>query len=175
MKSLPLIFLLFLTISISGYSQGKKSIQKLKSRKKHYHQITNRVWVWVKTKDTHRTFLKPPLQEGRVNIQSAQPLVNPKSARHSAARSGPTKLNIDISLYYQVRFDSQFRLKIILMNSTPRIFRNHWPAYRSKAMYIRMTAKGSQYYLTLIKAFEAWSITKGDESLWLEWLTLVEI
>ncbi len=172
MRPFKILLALLLLINFSGFSQGKKPIQKFKLPANAKTQDYEQGVVWVKLKEKHKSLFESSSSVTgktltKINMQSAQPLINPKSTRNSAARSGPRKANIDITRYYQIRFDSQLPIEDYINELyATDYFEVIEPAYTSKAMFTpNDPQKGSQYYLTLIKAFDAWDITQGDESM----------
>ncbi len=172
MRPFKILFTLLLLITFSGFSQGKKPVQKFKLPATAKTQDYEQGVVWVKLKEKHKSLFESSSSVSgkalaKINMHSAQPLINPKSTRNSAARSGPRKVNIDITRYYQIRFDSQLPIEDYINELyATGYFEVIEPAYTSKAMFTpNDPQKGSQYYLTLIKAFDAWDITQGDESM----------
>ncbi len=172
MRVFKISFLLFLLITFSGFGQGKKPLQKFKLPTGASTSDYEAGVVWVKLKEKHRTLFESSSATSgkslaKINIQSAQPLVNQKSAHNSAARSGPQKVNIDISRYYQIRFNEQLPIEDYINELyATGYFEVIEPAYTSKGMYTPNDPQnGSQYYLSLIKAYDSWDITKGDESI----------
>ena len=172
MRVFKISFIFFLLVTFSGFGQGKKPLQKFKLPVRASTSDYEAGVVWVKLKEKHRTLFESSSTTSgkslsKINIQSAQPLVNQKSARNSAARSGPQKLNIDIARYYQIRFNKQLPIEDYINELyATGYFEVIEPAYKSKGMYSPNDPQnGSQYYLSLIKAYEAWDITKGSESI----------
>lgn len=171
MKAIKISFLL-LMITLVGYGQGKKPIQKFKLPSKVSTYDYEVGVVWVKLKEKYKSLFETSSSTSgkamaKIDMQSAQPLINHKSVHNSAGRTGPRKVNIDITRYYQIRFDSHLPIEEYINELyTTGYFEMIEPAYTSKGMYTpNDPQKGSQYYLSLIKAYDAWDITKGDESI----------
>lgn len=124
--------------------------------------------VLVKVKSKYReTF-----QQGRTAVRSAQglhqvrPISTGKGQTHTA-RAQAFKPVIDISLYFEISFDPSIPVEDFIAglyaDGQVEIAE---PVYRQ-----RMTVTpndpsiGSQYYLSKVKAMEAWDITQGDEDM----------
>ncbi len=171
-RAFNIVFIFFLLISFSGFGQGKKLIQKFKLPVDASTSDYEAGVVWVKLKEKHKTLFESSSSTSgkalaKINMHSAQPLISHKVVRNRAARSGPKKVNIDITRYYQIRFDSHISIQDYINELyATGYFEVIEPAYTSRGMYTpNDPQKGSQYYLSLIKAFEAWDITQGNESI----------
>jgi len=172
MRVLKAAFLLFLFMPFSGFGQEKKSIQKFKLPANVSTADFKAGVVWVKLKEDYKTLFESPSHPSgkapaKIKMRSAQPLLKRKSILHQAARSGPRKTNIDITRYYQIRFDIEQPIDDYINELyATGYFEVVEPAYVSKTLYTpNDPMQGSQYYLSLIKAFEAWDTSKGTESM----------
>ena len=172
MKEFKITFLIFLLIANTGYGQGNKLVQKFKLPLNISSAEYQAGVVWVKLKEKNKTLFDHSSSTSRkavakIKMHSAQPLINQKMVRNRTARSGPRKVNIDISCYYKIWYDSKRSIEDYINELyATGYFDVIEPVYTSKAMFIPNDPQnGSQYYLSLIKAYDAWDITKGDESI----------
>jgi serine protease len=172
MRALKTVLLLFLLIPFSLLGQERKPIQKFKLPAKVSASDYAGGVVWVKLKEDHKTLFESSSRASgkafaKIKMQSAHPLVKHKSVRNQAARSAPRKLNIDITRYYQIRFDAKQPIEDYINELyATGYFEVIEPAYTSRAMYTPNDPQsGSQYHLSLIKAFDAWDVSQGNESI----------
>lgn len=103
-----------------------------------------------------------------LNITSVRPLVpSPAAARNPAGRAQALKPVIDITQYFEVRFDpSQSVEGYINTLYASGLIEYAEPVYRER---MQMTPNDalitSQYYLDVINAYQAWDITQGSEDI----------
>ncbi len=101
-----------------------------------------------------------------ITLKKVKPLVTENQLNlHKARRSQP--FNYDMSLYQMVSFDPAVPVDeaINLMYNTGMVEISE-PVYRQKIDFVpNDDLIGRQYYLELVKAFEAWDITPGDTTV----------
>lgn len=104
------------------------------------------------------------IQNGALkNISPLMPA--PSSSIKSTSRIGEQK--VDISNYFSISFDEAENVEeYINQLYATGYFEIVEPEYKYKINYQPNDPSiGQQYYLTLIKAFDAWNITQGDTSI----------
>jgi serine protease len=123
--------------------------------------------VWVKVKTSYASVLSA--SNGRVaslpGVVSARPLV--AAANVPSGRRGPVNQTVDITRYHTLLLEPGKTVDeaIVLLSATgyfeaiEPIYNNHPLLTPNDPIY------GSQAYLGLIKAADAWDITEGDDQL----------
>ncbi|MFD1002079.1 S8 family serine peptidase [Ohtaekwangia kribbensis] len=101
---------------------------------------------------------------GSLKVSSLAPKGNVKSA---TARAQAFKPVIDITQYFEISFDpSQPVEDYINTLYASGYIELAEPAYKERMLYTpNDPAVTNQYYLTKIRALEAWNVTKGDENI----------
>jgi serine protease len=128
--------------------------------------------VVVKLKESHKQLFESDQTSSRVSnsgIFSATPLISKKLTSNSQARMAPRKSisGIDLSLYYTVRFNPKENIEDFInkLYATGH-FEIVEPEYVDRLYFTPNDPNiPSQYYLNLIKAFDAWDITKGSDDV----------
>lgn len=126
--------------------------------------------VWVKIHEPHRSDFESGQSRkmaARLQAHFIQPLLPAKSIEKNYGRMAPRKTQIDIGLYYQITFDKNHSLEefIYTLQSTGQ-FEKIEPVRLEKPLFTPDDASISQqYYLDMIKAYDAWDITQGSESI----------
>ncbi len=127
--------------------------------------------VWVKIKPEHKGIFHGSQASGRriskINATRVKPFVNYGSKNKSAARIGPRKIHVDISLYYKINFDKNRSLEEFIDELyATGYFEVIEPIYFEQLTFSPNDPSASQqYYLNLIKAYDAWDITQGSSSI----------
>lgn len=127
--------------------------------------------VWVKVRLDYRDiFLKsrsggrsPSLpREGHI-----QPLVSQGSRNKGSARLDPRKIHTDISRYFKLSFDKSYPVEDYINELYETgYFDLVEPVYVQQSFFMpNDPAITNQYYISLIKANEAWDITQGNPSI----------
>ncbi|AYB30889.1 S8 family serine peptidase [Chryseolinea soli] len=127
--------------------------------------------VWVKLKPEYKGIFESKSANARMPaaIRSAQPrpFVSQAERQKSQGRLGPRKLNVDISLYYQLAFDKSRSMDDYIEELyATGYFETVEPEFTVSSLMTPNDASiGSQYYLQVIRAYEAWDVTQGDASI----------
>ncbi|MBI1768706.1 MAG: S8 family serine peptidase [Bacteroidetes bacterium] len=104
-----------------------------------------------------------------VAVNSVAHLVKPELDRHGAARMGARAQNptVDISKYFSLTFDASQNVEdYINQLYATGYFEIVEPEYKYRSTFKpNDPAISQQYYLSLIKAYEAWDITQGDTTI----------
>jgi serine protease len=126
--------------------------------------------VWVKIKPQYKDIFQGA-QSARaqllINASNVKPILNQASRNNSVARVGPRKLRVDISLYYKISFDKIRSVADYIneLNATG-YFEVVEPVYLDQSLFNpNDPLRSQQYYLNLIKAYEAWDVTQGSPSI----------
>jgi serine protease len=126
--------------------------------------------VWVKIKPAFKDMFQLSQAGNRIpNLQAKQikAFVNTHSRNKNAARMGPKKVQIDISLFYKISFDKSKPVETYIneLYSTG-YFEIVEPVVHDKPLFTPNDPLASQqYYLNLIRANEAWDVTQGSASI----------
>lgn len=126
--------------------------------------------VWVKINDRYKDLFQSVQAGGRIpSLQAKQvkPFVHSRSRNKSAARVGPQKLNVDISLYYKIIFDKNKPVDDYIneLNSTGYFDIIEPVFFDQPQLTPNDPAQVNQYYLNIIRAYDAWDITQGSTSI----------
>ena len=127
--------------------------------------------VWVKLKPQYKGVFESKSIVARmptaIRSAQAQPFVSQAVQQKSQGRLGPRKLNIDISLYYQLAFDKSRSMDNYIEELyATGYFETVEPEFTVSSLMTPNDASiGQQYYLQTIRAYEAWDVTQGDESI----------
>ena len=127
--------------------------------------------VWVKVKTAYRDIFLNSRSGGRSlslpKEAQIEPLVAQKSRNKSAVRLAPRKLQTDISRYFKLRFEKDYPVEDYINELyATGYFDLVEPVYVHQTLFTpNDPAIGSQYYINLVKANEAWDITQGDPSI----------
>jgi len=162
---------LLLIWAVEGKAQGKVL--------RHFKMPANveytRGRVLVKVKDEYKdqlttlTAKNTRSQIKDVGLTSADHLVKPELDRYGAARKGARagKPAVDISKYFSITFDRAQNVEdYINQLYATGYFEIVEPEYNHKVTFQPNDPSiNSQYYLGLIKAFDAWDITQGDTTI----------
>src|SRR5688572_24090166 len=118
--------------------------------------------VLVKIKSRYKNSFQGGM---RSNGRTASVL--PGKMRSLSTGRGRTNSSVDISLYYEISFDPTIPVDEFIND----LYKTDYieiaePVYRQRMMVTPNDPSiGSQYYLTKIRAPEAWDITQGDENM----------
>ncbi|WP_276367592.1 S8 family serine peptidase [Chryseolinea sp. H1M3-3] len=127
--------------------------------------------VWVKVKAFYQDGFQNAHHGSRtlskIPKTTIKPLINFGSRNKTAARVSPKKLHVDIGQYFKLTFDKAIPLEDQINDLyATGLFEVVEPVYIEQSLFIpNDPAMSSQYYLNLIKAAEAWDITKGSSSI----------
>lgn len=127
--------------------------------------------VWVKVKPLFKHVFQEIQIGGRVpstvNALGVKPFVHYGSMNKSSARIAPRKLQVDISLYYTVSFDKGLSMEDYVNGLyATGYFELIEPVYVEQQLFTPNDPDANQqYYLNLIKAYEAWDVTQGSSSV----------
>lgn len=126
--------------------------------------------VWVKVKANHRDLFLNSQSGGRIpQVRAAHisPLLSIGSRNKSSARLAPRKVKTDISRYFKLTFDKNYSIEEYINELyATGYFEIVEPIYIEQLLFTpNDPAISNQYYLNLIRAEEAWDITRGSPSL----------
>ena len=126
--------------------------------------------VWVKVKTDYRdTFLNTPAGRKIQLPQGArvQPLLSQGSRNKSSARLAPRKVQTDITCYFKVSFDKSYPVEEFVNElQATGYFDLVEPLFTHRTFFSPNDPDiGSQYYINLIEANEAWDVTHGNSSI----------
>jgi serine protease len=126
--------------------------------------------VLVKVKEEYKTiFLNSGASAARSTLRmgSVRPLMPTAAVNRNAARALAFQPAIDISLYYEIHFDpSQSVEDYINTLCASGYIEYAEPVFRERIqMTVNDPLQTSQYYLGLIRAYDAWDITQGSEDI----------
>lgn len=123
--------------------------------------------VWVKFKPSYKSTLQSN-PSGR--IASLQGTLRPLKRGQGNANHGRVqafKPAIDLSLYYEITFDKSISVETFINNLyATGLIEYAEPLYQEKMQLSpNDPSLSSQYFITKIKAIEAWDITQGSEDM----------
>jgi serine protease len=125
--------------------------------------------VVVKVKQQYKAAFASGLSTARTSLRTTaiKPLSSGNTAASHTSRARAFKPAIDISLYYEIKFDPSVAVEDFLNSVYETGFVEYAePVYREQMMFTpNDTFVASQYELSLINAFEAWDITQGNEEI----------
>jgi serine protease len=127
--------------------------------------------VWVKVKPAFKDVFQQANNHGRMPSQihalRVKPLLAQGLRNKAAARVAPRKTQVDIAQYYKLNFDKSIPLEDYVNDLySTGYFETVEPVYIEHSFLTpNDPAIANQYYLELIKAGEAWDITKGTSSI----------
>lgn len=156
---------LLLFCAISSYAQLKTS------RRYHFpagitqHDVIAGQ-VLVKIKPQYKSLFQSGLTNGRTGLKAVA--VRPVSAsKKSSVTARGSKPVVDISQYFELRFDPSENVETYLNRLYESgLIEYGEPVYKEHMQFTPNDANiSAQYYLGLIKAFEAWDITQGSEDV----------
>ena len=159
----------------AGLLEASAQVKGQKFFKMPAHVEYQRGRVLVKIKNEYKdevsqwAIRNSATQVKNVALNSVAHLVNPELDRHGAARMGARAQNpsVDISKYFSLTFDASRNVEdYINQLYATGYFEIVEPEYKYSSTFTPNDPSISQqYYLTLIKAFEAWDITQGDTTI----------
>ena len=124
--------------------------------------------VWVKLKSEHKDIFtsRSAGRADKLGLRAAMPFVHEGSARTNA-RVGPLQQHVDISKYYTLNFDPSRSIEeLMAMLKATGYFEVVEPVYTITPFHTPNDPSIiQQAYLDIIKAREAWDITKGDPAI----------
>jgi len=172
MRSCFLLVFLLSVVSLMGQNKAPAKRFSLPKTVSSSDYLTG--FVRVKIKDSYKSKFQPSAngRTATVNlpgVASMKPLLPAASASVAATARGPlrSQSNVDVSLYYQIQFDrSQPIEDFINKLYATGYFEIIEPQYKEHLVYIPNDPFiSSQYYLSKIKSFDAWEITKGSSDI----------
>lgn len=159
----------------AGLLEASAQIKGQKFFKMPAHVEYERGRVLVKIKNEYKdevsqwAIRNSGAQVKNVAVNSVAHLVKPELDRHGAARMGARAQNpsVDISKYFSLSFDASQNVEdYINQLYATGYFEIVEPEYKYHSAFTPNDPSISQqYYLGLIKAFDAWDITKGDTTI----------
>jgi serine protease len=165
---------LILLVGITSIAQNKKpqynfSLPTTVLVRDYHHGV-----VLVKVKSAHKNKFESAAN-GRVSgiqldgVQLMRPMVSVASAKKAASFRGPTssKSFVDISQYFEIRFDANQDMEQFINGLYAKgYFELIEPVYKEHISYKpNDPSLASQYYLSKIRAIDAWDITKGSSDI----------
>jgi len=169
------LLIVFLLGATSLMSQNKLSAKRFKLPATVSSNDYMSGIVRVKVKDSYKSKFQSSGAGARTatvnlpGVVSIKPLVSTASSSIAASARGPLKSqsNIDISSYYQIQFDEQQSIEDFINGMYAKgYFEIIEPLYKEHLLYTPNDPSiSSQYYLTNIKAYDAWGITKGSSDI----------
>ncbi len=126
--------------------------------------------VLVKLKTDHRNlFRNGATIASETGFQGARELVPAEADRRAKSRRGPRRSfsTVDVGLYYRLRCTPGTSIETFINNlyQTGK-FERVEPEYVNHLVYQpNDPSQSSQYYLSSIRAFEAWDITQGSSAI----------
>jgi subtilisin family serine protease len=127
--------------------------------------------VLVKVKPRHNDVLQHTPSGARlpsaIRAADIKPLLSPGLRTKSVARMAPRKPHVDLSLYYRVTFDKSYSIENYINELyATGFFEIIEPVYIEKTFFSPNDPLiNNQYYLNVIKAQQAWDVTKGSPSV----------
>lgn len=164
MKSLSWFLIVLIALTYTSQAQNKNFIYRLPAGIKQHEYQPGKVWVKLKKEFASTA---GPNQSAKKNLLpgTMRPVYIRKGS--STSRVQAFKPAIDLSLYYQVSFDPSISVETFVnqLYATGKIEFAE-PVFREQMQLTPNDASfSSQYFLTKIKATEAWDITLGSEEI----------
>ncbi|MBX2956274.1 MAG: S8 family serine peptidase [Cyclobacteriaceae bacterium] len=168
MRSFSVFIVVVFTLSIALGQKTGKQIYKFPS---HFTSSDCEAGVaLVKIKSKYREIFAGDASANRIaqaGILNITPIIPEKLASKAQARQAPRALSIsgvDLSLYYQVNFNLQDDIEQVINKLyATEYFDIVEPSFKYYQSYLpNDPSTSSQYYLSKIKAFDAWDISKSN-------------
>jgi len=157
---------LFTIVWVVGAAQNKTQRFKMPANANYYRGI-----ALVKLKEQYKSGFSSNLLSGNKNLKvhTTAPLVNSTMEKYGAAQRAARgqKQVIDISRYYVIRFDRSADVEdYINQLYATGYFEIVEPEYKYSTDFTPSDPSiGQQYYINLIKAIDAWDISKSDTTM----------
>ncbi len=160
-----------------GFSQPQKTTHHFKLPAEVGRNDYHKGVVFVKIKPAYKSkFLTSENKSGRVSgvvidgVEIIKPLVTKASIQKAASLgrlSQPMKQHVDISLYFEIRFDANQDIEAFInILYEKNYFELIEPVYKEHISYDpNDPLTSSQYYLKKINAIKAWDISKGSSEI----------
>jgi serine protease len=158
-----------LSVGIVGFAQKKHTYFKLPERAVASDYLGHSVLVKVKSSKMEIIGSNSARAKALPQVVSIQPLIAPELTARSATARGPRAnvSGIDISHYFRVFVQPGQNIEEVVNTLyATGYFEVVEPEYVDK-LYLTPNDPGvsQQYYLNLIKAFEAWDISQGSDDV----------
>lgn len=124
--------------------------------------------VLVKVKPQYKSVFEGNMTNGRSALRTTSvKRLSSRKANNPAGRALAYKPVIDITQYFELRFDATQSVEEFINKLYESGYVEYAePVYKEKMMYTPNDAMvGQQYALGLIKAYQAWDVTKGSEDI----------
>jgi serine protease len=168
MKFIGTAIMLLISIATAQGQVKTSSRYALPQGISHYDYVAGRVLVKVK-EEYKALFLNSGASAARSTpgMGSVRPLVPTAAVNRNSARALAFKPTIDITRYFEIHFDpSQSVEDYINTLYASGYIEYAEPVYKERMqMTVNDPFQTSQYYLGLIRAYEAWDITQGSEDI----------
>lgn len=161
------LFLLFLLIPALAFGQLKAKRFTLPSGIEQYQYAQSHVLVKVK-KEYVNSFQGSPAVLKNLSSSSIKPIVKEKMLSKTKSRmlSRLATPQVDMSRYFEIGFSGRDVETFINELYQTGYFEVVEPDYNGRLFYTpNDPQQASQYYLSKIKAYQAWDITKGSEDI----------
>jgi len=162
------IFFTMTLVKVGAQNKGQRIFKMPPNAEYSKGHVLVKVKGEFKDEVANLSMVKAPAVNN-VSLKSITPVVSPRVDRSSVMRKGARLQNptIDISKYYSLTFDKGQNVEEFINKLYETgYFEIVEPDYAYKANFTPSDPSASkQYYLNLIKAYDAWDITQGDTTV----------